>query len=400
MKALFHWISITLGLFFISLANATSVSLGTIEQPINLAAASDPASIPLGPVVYEANYDYGVHKLITAARPCQHGAMEWQRGNELDQNLASVFGISLEPEDPTQINYAPVTIRMKNWDIPKYSPYSREQVLAATIHCLLRSAPSSPSRPITIKILAEEPTDQIWAKKYEGKYINQPDSDSSPVKPTAVPGTQLLTDKLGITYVQFPNIKNKSALATIQPTLIPFRLGEDYDTETYRLLPIWVGSSFKSPLDAIGRPYRLIHDMFNPSAPSANEVNALFDKGDLYHWSSSSQPDSTSVSFSFQSEPSANLAAALHALVQTVQPSQTKPLTITLRASESNTKLLKSMLNNKDWIEAPNRSGSNFSCSFVVDPNSGDLIKGSIPLLRLKRTSSSGLYLELIDKSE
>lgn len=77
-------------------AMATVICQGTIEQPINLAGASNPASIPLGLAAYEANHGYGIQGIITAPRPCLHGAMTWPGGTELDQNLAHVFGISVD----------------------------------------------------------------------------------------------------------------------------------------------------------------------------------------------------------------------------------------------------------------------------------------------------------------
>ena len=87
-----------------AIAHATVMSLGTVEQPVNLCAAADPSRIPLGPVAVESNHGYGIHEVIVAPRPCQHGAMTWKGGLELNQNLASAFGISLEIEDDTQIH--------------------------------------------------------------------------------------------------------------------------------------------------------------------------------------------------------------------------------------------------------------------------------------------------------
>lgn len=114
--------------------HATQVGLSTIEQPVNLGAESDPARIPLGAVATESNYDYGLSEVITAPRPSLHGAMEWKSGIELNQNLASVFGIEL---DGLGLGIQPnaAVIRLRNFAKPAYSPYTKDQVLAATIHC-------------------------------------------------------------------------------------------------------------------------------------------------------------------------------------------------------------------------------------------------------------------------
>ena len=74
--------------------HATNAGLGTVDQPVNLGAQADPSRIPLGPVAVESNYNYGLGPAISAPRPSLHGAMEWEKGSILDQNLASVFGIT------------------------------------------------------------------------------------------------------------------------------------------------------------------------------------------------------------------------------------------------------------------------------------------------------------------
>ncbi|MGB0775127.1 MAG: hypothetical protein ACPGUY_04730 [Akkermansiaceae bacterium] len=200
--------------------SASNVSLGTIEQPINLVAHSDPSAIPLGSVIHEANYNYGIHQLITAPRPCRHGSMEWSGGTELNQNLANVFGILVEPTDGTNVPYAPVNIRIKAWKKPAYSPYSKEQVLQATLHCLLRSTGATPKHPLQIKIIAEDKADLAWAKQYEKNYINKPNSTKEPITPTKISGTTLTTDHRGITYVHFDGVKPLPADKKQQPLMI------------------------------------------------------------------------------------------------------------------------------------------------------------------------------------
>lgn len=135
--------------------HATEVSACTIEQPVNLGSKSDPARIPLGRVGVISNYDYGIHWYIGEEQSCPGGAMHWEGGLELNQNLASVFGISVEAQDSTQISAFPVTLRVKPWKPPGYSPYTKDQVLAATLWCLLHRTHGTPEHPLDIRVLAE-----------------------------------------------------------------------------------------------------------------------------------------------------------------------------------------------------------------------------------------------------
>ncbi|MFP6856545.1 MAG: hypothetical protein VCA73_04695 [Roseibacillus sp.] len=133
---------------------ATTGEVGTIEQPINLGAKADPNRIPLGPVVVESISGWGWHAIISVPRPCTHGELRMEKGIELNMNLASAFGIEALPSDSTNVPRAPVTIKIKDWPVPVYSPYRKEQVVAATLHCLLRSVRAPPSPPLKILIEA------------------------------------------------------------------------------------------------------------------------------------------------------------------------------------------------------------------------------------------------------
>lgn len=97
---------------------ASSYGPALIEQPVNLGPKSDPGRIPLGNIAVICNYDYGLHAHIGESRPCPDEAMRWESGTELDQNLASVFGITVEVQDSTQVREFPVILRMKSWKTP------------------------------------------------------------------------------------------------------------------------------------------------------------------------------------------------------------------------------------------------------------------------------------------
>jgi hypothetical protein len=388
---------------------ATSVGLSTIEQPVNLVAGSDPARIPLGEVATESNYHYGRGPVITAPRPALHGAMEWKSGTELNQNLASVFGIRVDNHDAP---HSPVTIHLKDHAIPTYSPYSKEQVLAATIHCLLRSNGGSPNAPIKIEIVAESPADQEIAAKYAGDYINVPEKhDDPPIKPTPVPGTRLETDTRGVTWVVFPDVKAKPATPARPPVLIPFRLGGEFspDHATWKLLPVWPGTehTWEDSLAMLGRPNPLFYDCFNPGDVDGPETNALFagnPRGSVHGFDVSSSEEGLSADLMFPRTDTETLSALLLSLIVSVQPTADRPLTINLD-TEMNTppSWLADFRKCAGWnaTETPVIIGGKemnrrivLSCSFVWDPKTATLSQGAVPHAKVVRTSDGALYVE------
>ena len=378
---------------FISTAAATVVGLGTIEQPVNLGLRSDPASIPLGRVAYEANHGYGIHAVISESRPCQHGAMELENGQELEQNLARAFGISVEPVDETQVPYVPVVLRVKAWPKPAYSPYSREQVLAATLQCLVRSAGGSPKVPLVIQIETEDPADQAWAAKYAGNYITRPGDDGVPVLPTPVPGTKVETDAFGVARVVFPGVTGKPAREPRPPVWIPFRLGGESgpDQPTWELLPVWTGDRWEEPLDALGRPYLLFHDLFNPASSYQSQVNALFSRGQWKNWSVNRTAGATSAYLSFDEVAEGDLAAFLHALVLSVRPTAEQPLEVTLRPYRGSVPFFAACLEAGGWEKVKLGSDEALKGIFVLDAGTGKLLRGTIPRFALEGYGSGSL---------
>lgn len=377
----------------LSRAAATVVGLGTIEQPVNLGRRSDPASIPLGPVAYESNHSYGIHAVISASRPCQHGTMELEKGQELEQNLARAFGISVEPVDPTLVPYSPVVLRVKSWPKPAYSPYSREQVLAATLQCLVRSTGGTPKTPLVVQVVTEDPADQTWASKYAGKYITRPGDDGAPVEPTPVPGTKIETDAFGVTRVVFSGVSGKPALEPRPPVWIPFRLGGESgpDEPTWELLPVWTGDDWTEPLDALGRPYTLFYDLFNPAASFGPQVHALFRRGRSKDWSVTREPGRTSALLSFDDVSEGDLAAFLHALILSVRPTAGQPLEVTLRPYLGPMPCFENWLNAGGWEKTQVGGDEALQAIFVLDPQTGKLLRGSLPQHHLEGYGSGSL---------
>jgi type II secretion system protein G len=368
--------------FFIPHVEATNVAVSLVEQPVNLGAFADPASIPLGPVAVECNYNYGLHAVISKPRPCQFGSMDWKEGTALDQNLAHVFGIMVEPEDSTTVPGKPVKLHVKAWPAPAYSPYTREQVMAATLHCLLRATNATPKFPLQIQVACDNPADKSWADKFAGDYVRLADSDGQPVQPTPVPGCRVETDRLGISRVIFLDVTKTAATPARPPVLIPFRPHDESD-EKWILLPVWPGDTFIEPLNVLGRPYTLYYDLFNPADSGSPQVNALFEGSSSLNWSIHESPTESTAHLDFGIVDSANLAAFLHAVVFSVQPSAAKPLAITLRSHSNPPDYFQNCLDAGGWTLGTRGGDTAVTGTFVLDANTNKLIKGSIPGLTL-----------------
>jgi hypothetical protein len=392
----------------IATCQATNVGLSSVEQPVNLGAESDPARIPLGAVATESNYHYGRGPVITAPRPSLHGAMEWKSGIEINQNLASIFGIEVDNHD---LPHSPATIRLKSFAIPAYTPYTREQVLAATIHCILRSNSGRPKAPITLKVTADSPADEALVKKYSGEYINAPDNeDGPPIEPTQVPGTRLETDARGVTWVVFQDLKTSEKRAR-PPVMIAFRLGGEAgpDDPLWQLLPVWTGSSYtwEQSTEVIGRPYPLFYDCFNPSSGGGPETNALFSgkpAGTISGFKISTTETSIFAKLSDPDASTENLAASILALVVSTQPSPDHLLSVTLEtSSDEPPPWFERFKSSPGWkpTDASTAPGPvpadkrlSLTCSFAWDPQQATLTQGAVPLVKIVRPTNGGLFIE------
>jgi hypothetical protein len=370
------------------------VGLSTIEQPVNLGADSDPTRIPLGPVATESNYHYGRGPVITAARPSLHGVMEWKSGIELNQNLASVFGIEIDNHD---VPHSPANIRLRAIPAPAYSPYSREQVLAATIHCLLRSNTGKPKSPIQIRITADSPEDKPLAEKYAKDYINAPDSENDPpFEYTRVPGTVLETDPSGLSWVVFQDVKSAAAKPPKRPVFIPFRLGSDAgpDDVTWRLLPVWTGTGYneEQSLGILGMPYPLFYDCHQPGNGSAPEANAMFatePRGSIISFNVTST-DATEVEMTSPITDTKTLAATVLALVISSNATLERPLKMKIHSHGSPAPWWEDFKTSPGWIE----ENGGIACTLAWNPETAKLVQGSVPSVSITRTTKSGIYLE------
>ena len=364
---------------------ATSVDISTIEQPVNLGANSDPTRIPLGSVGVVCNYNYGLHHFIGEARPAPDGAMRWPGGSELDQNLASVFGISVEPQDSTQINAFPVTLRLKPWKAPAYSPYTKDQVLAATLWCLLRKAGGTPERPLEVRVVAEGEDDKALEARYSGKYVTRPGKEGEPIPPLSVPGTLLEEDSRGIARVVFPDIKKDDSFIPITPSAIILKSDGDGDPG-WHVLPVWGNSSEKTDFLRLNHwSSNICYTAFK--SHGVGEANSYLTGGGSNSFSN--EPGSITL-FSPRVDQT-TLAANLLALVASKQPTEADPLTISVTVEEGELSNYSAFREAGGWQEGREiGSYSNritLKCEFIWDPSARKLTKGSVPLVKFENSN-------------
>lgn len=368
------------GIVSSSMCFGSSIGLTTIEQPINLGVRSDPTRIPLGPVGVISNYGYGMHTMISEARACPDGAMHWEGGSELDQNLASVFGISVEPEDPTQVPGLPVVIRLKAWKPPEYSPYTKEQALAATVWCLIRSAGGTPKMPLQIQVKAEADADKHLEVKYSKAYVTVSGEDGAPVAPVKVTGSVLEKDARGITWVTFPKVKQEDSFEPIVPGFILMELDGE-ESSGWRLLPVWGnGQNKRDPLDHNWRAAPMLYSSYD--SRGVRDSNSFLEQGGSYYFRVFRSEDGDSAVFGLPRVPQEMLAANILALVFADQPTEKRSLTVVISMDETQLSNYSAFRGLEDWKETkspPNQV--TFECEFAWDPAERKLIKGSVPLV-------------------
>lgn len=364
---------------------ATNVGISVVEQPVNLGAKSDPARIPLGRVGVISNYDYGIHRIIGEARACPDGAMRWDSGSELDQNLASVFGISVEAQDSTQIMAFPVTLRVSSWKPPAYSPYTKDQVLAATLWCLLRCTHGTPERPLDVRVVAEAPDDKPLEGKYSGRYVTERGKDEKEVPSVKVAGTIIEDDARGIAWVKFPEVTPKVPNPAPSPVMIILK-DEGDDESGWHLLPIWGNDGGERDfLRLNNRSAAMCYSTWHSTG--ITDANSFLAEGGAMDFRATANDMSCSASFSYPRVPQATLAADILALVISAQPTEAKPLTVSFHVEESALSRFPAFHGAAGWKETRNSANPNLITlegEFVWDSTANKLTKGSIPLVELK----------------
>ena len=361
---------------------ATTQVVTLVNQPINLGARADPSRIPLGTVVADTNHGFSRHRPITAPRPCTHGILKYPKGIELNMNLASAFGINVRADDCLP-RFTDVIIEVKDWPIPAYSPYRKDQVVTALIHCLLRTVPPMRTEPLRIRIRAENPDEARSLEKFSVNYRSAADL---PVE------SHLHSDARNVTWVVFSDAKAPSAEALRRPppVVVPTCLSDESDHAGGRfyLVPVWAGDDWNDPTSLFVQPITLYHDLFDRANTGSPDINYLTEsqlfwgtelreRGGEYHLRLNTRVSKDAP----PKNVSHALCAILFAAVLTTQPTEQKPLNVYLSVNPDWLDSLEAFTSDPNWTDLRGR--------LVWDPTTRKITSGSIPQGRLRRDRAS-----------
>ncbi len=324
--------------------------------------------------------------------------MKWKNGSELDQNLATVFGISLEIPDSTQILVEPAILHLNTWKPPAYSPYTKEQVLAATIWCLIRSVGSSPERPFELRIIAEAAEDKLLEAKYSGKYFSHPDEDKKIAATSNVGGAIIEEDARGIAWVVLPGVTQDKSFKPLSPALIICERSGEFDPG-WHVMPIW--GNGEKPADFLELNHYSANMLYSAwDIEGLRNANSFINQHGVGNLSVTHNETSTEVRLGYQYTTQESLAANIFALILAQQPTEKKPLVVSFALEESQLEKYPEFRKAGGWKEIKPDPKSHFyyelKCEFVWDAKTSKLIKGSIPCV----TTDKKNWIELLTPSE
>jgi hypothetical protein len=377
---------------FLPWAAATVVSTGEMQYPVNMGPDADPARIPVGSIPCESNHGYGTLELISTPFPSVPGGWHWEGGIELNGNLPSAFGISVQPKDTTDARHAPVVLHVRKQATPGYSPYSKEQVLLATMRCLLDAVRATPRAPLVLEVVTDDPADKAL-RRFSGEYVTRPAGDDE-FEETPLPGCVAEVDRNGIRTIVFA-VKGTEPKpdALENPIWMPFPVEGDCDPE-YLLLPMWPGNGLTGErLDLLGKPWPLVQDRFNEA--SGDPDGNLLTRHTLIRTFRTSRTDDK-VSLAVSLNPAKDqalddgMALLCWAAVLSEHPTPKQPLEVTLRLGDGMDPRFRAWVGEGAWEQIAIAGDVGLRMTFTWDEETGSLTTGTIPKYRVDRRADGG----------
>ena len=385
----------TTGLFVVSCivvalpTRATNVGTGLIHQPTFLGEASQPWRIPLAPVIYNANYNYGSHAAIFQSRPCYHGHFTVQDGTCYEQNLAALYGVSADFSDPTQLQGSTVTIRLGKASPPANSPYTLEQVVAASIQCILDSAGGlKRNSALTVEIEGKGIPTPEWVSKYAKAYFSEaaPDERNPAI---TLPGLKIEETPLGVRYIVFEDVSPRPSAIPREPVFVPFLPEGECDADAVLLIPVWPGDEWSERLNVLALPYLPYYEKWHsrPSGRTTEPVaiphlappNPVFRNGGF---NVDRSDEGVQVTVTQTGLGPAHLAAVIFSWVVSERPTLDRPMTVGISPQSLPREY-------RDRLKADSSWDDGLSCKFALDPAGLNLLKGSVPGYELKRINGT-----------
>jgi hypothetical protein len=364
--------------------SATVVSTGLISQLTYLGNASQPDRIPLSPVIYRANHNYGCHSAIFQSRPCYHGHFITNSRPEYEQNLAVIYGISCDFSDSTQLNGCTATFTLRKVPLPKGAPYTLEQVFAASLQTLLLYTRGiAQPQPLTIEIKADGMPQPEWVAKYARPYfytdeeIEKINKGLIESKPLAVPGIKIDdTSMPGVTYLVFDGVQPDPKIHQQNPVFVPFMLEGECDHGIISLVPLWPGNSWTDPLGVIARPDLPYYEKWTTPGSESEDAKPhqsypLYRTGSG-HLQFIEQKSHCTVEVLGGQMSTQQFATFLYSCLVTFRPTEERPLHVVCRYFQLNEEYL-------NLLPKEPAGDRGFSCTFAFDAKTMKLTKGVIP---------------------
>ena len=362
--------------------SATAVGTGLISQLTYLGNASQPDRIPLSPVIYNANHNYGSHDAIFQSRPCYHGHFLTNSRPEYEQNLAVIYGISCDLSDSTQMVGCTATFTLRKPQLPTHAPYTQEQVFAASLQTLLMySYGMTQENPLTIVIKAEGIPQPAWAAKYARAYFYTEEEIKNRVggvdKPLAVAGIKIDTTSLpGATYLVLEGVKPDPKIPELKPAFVPF-ISEGENDSGMCLVPLWPGTSWgEDPIGVIARPDLPYYEKWGASSNATNDAkpHQSYPTPLGYFWRIIYTEEKSLCTLEIEQGEmtTEQFATFLFSCIATLKPTEERPLHFIFRHFDLNEEYL-------SMLEKQPVGDDGFSLRFVFDAKTMKITKGVVP---------------------
>jgi hypothetical protein len=378
-------------------ARATIVGTGLVEQPTYLGMASQPDRIPLAPVVVNSNHGFGSTGVIFESRPCYHGHFLDRGIPGYEQNLAALFGIRAEFSDPTQLPGTTLTFHLRECRPPANAAYTQEQVLAASLQCLLSSARGLREKAaLTVTIQGDGIQTPEWAAKYSKPYYSEEKSADEEFEPILLPGLRIEETSLGARYIVFESARADQNVTKREPVFIPFLPEGEFESESVSLVPVWTGDTWFEPLNVLILPYLAYYERWHSGStgrstesvaiPHLTPPNPIF-----RHAGFDVNRTGKGVRIVLHTRDLSphELAVFIFACVVSERPTLEHPMTIMIPPDALSEEYRMRLRADDSWQDG-------LSCDFALDPIGVKLIKGSVPGYVLK-VSHGQLLVERIE---
>lgn len=204
-----------------------------------------------------------------------------------------------------------------------------------------------------------------------------PGKDQKEVPPVKVAGTVLEEDARGIAWVVFPDVTRNATSIPPSPGMIILKESDDGD-DGWHILPVWGNGNDESDFLRLNN-WSAAMCYSTWQSRGVREANSFLAEGGVYAFTANRGDKSDSVILKFPRVKEATLAADILALVISVQPTEARPLTVSVVVDEPG--LYPAFRSTAGWKEK--EPDGAIECEFVWDAAARKVTRGSVPLVQL-----------------